>query len=771
MLKSIARSHTKLFRKILPAIVILIWVVFAAIGGPYFGKLGEESSTDLATFLPKSAESSLASKEIEKFNKRRGVPLVVVFDKNNSELTPQDVSKIKQATSKLNAVENVRGSIAPPVVAEDNRAAILIVPLATDSDFKSTFPEIKKKLSDAKLPATYTLTGPASFSHDLQGGFSGIDSTLLLVTVSFVFTILLFVYRSPLLPVIVLLSAVASLSVAVVAVYYLADAGFVQINGQVQGILFILVIGAATDYSLLYISRYREELTQHRIVWRATVSALRASLPAILAAGGTVTVGLLCLVFSDLGSNKALGPVGGIGIALSVLSAITLLPSLLLLFGRAAFWPVRPKYVNEGKTPHYLKNHRVWARIGAFVKRYPRPIWIVCIVILFSSSLGITQLKADGVPQGDILIGKSEARDGQKILDRHFPAGSGSPAYIIANKDKESAIVKMLDNDKGVSSVSIASNNVDSGAAPIGKSEDAIRSKITKTIEEERNKQLSNLRTQLSSQMAGYPQSYIDNAYTRAASAIPSVDSLVANAYPFKDAKPKQVDNEILLQAVLSSPADSIPARDTVIRIRNNLKQIDPTAKVGGVSASQLDTSLSSQRDILVIVPLILIAITIILMALLRSIIAPLILLVSTILSFSATMGISALVFNNLWKFAGADPTVIILGFVFLVALGIDYNIFLMTRVREETVRLGVPRGTVKGLVVTGGVISSAGIVLAATFAALNVIPILYLIEISFIVTFGVLLDTIIVRSLLVPALTLEIGPKIWWPSPIARRK
>lgn len=769
--KSTTTSQKKLFRRTLPSLLILLWVVVAGIGGPFFGKLSEKSSTDIATFLPKNAESSLASKEIEKFNDRRGVPLVIVFEKNNQELTTNDVSDIKAVNSKLNVIESVKGPIASPVIAEDNKAAISIVPLATDSDFIKTFPAIKKQLADAKLPVSYTLTGPASFSHDLQGGFSGIDSTLLLVTVAFVFAILLAVYRSPLLPIIVLFSAMAALSVAVVVVYYLADIGFVQINGQVQGILFILVIGAATDYSLLYISRYREELTQHRLVWRAAVSALRASLPAILAAGGTVSVGLLCLIFSDLGSNKALGPVGGIGIALSVLSAITLLPSLLLLSGRAAFWPVRPKYANEEKTPHYLKNHRIWAHIGAFVKRYPRPIWMVCTVVLIAASFGITQLKAEGVPQGDILIGKSEARDGQKILDKHFPAGSGSPAYIIASKDRQSEIVTMLDNDKGVSSVSIASNNVESGAAPIGNNEATIRSKIVKTIENERNKHLESLRTQISLKMAGYPQSYIDREFNNAANAIPSIDSLVANAYPFKDAVPKQVDNEILLQAILSDPADSLPARDTIIRIRDNLKQIDSSAKVGGVSASQLDTSVASKRDITVIVPLILISITVILMALLRSIAAPLVLLVSTILSFSATMGIAALVFNNVWNFAGADPTVIILGFVFLVALGIDYNIFLMTRVREETVRLGVSRGTVKGLVVTGGVITSAGIVLAATFAALNVIPVLYLVEISFIVTFGVLLDTIIVRSLLVPAVTLEIGRTMWWPSKLSKRK
>lgn len=765
------RAHISWLRNILPSTVIVVWLVAAAIGGPYFGKISDISSTDLATFVPKSAESSLASKEIEKFNSRRGIPLVIVYENNGKDVSTNELNSIDKTTNSFMNIKGVFTPINPPVVSEDKKAAISVVTLASDSDFRSVFPAIKKQLTDARLPVTFTLTGPASFAHDLQGGFSGIDSNLLIVTVVFVFIILLIVYRSPLLPVIVLVSALMALSVAVIIVYQLAKADIVQINGQVQGILFILVIGAATDYSLLYISRYREELTEYKLAWRASLAALRASLPAIVAAGGTVTVGLLCLYFSDLGSNKALGPVGGIGIGLSVLSAITLLPCLLLIVGRSAFWPSQPKYIQITKDTHYLRNHRIWAVIGSFVKKYPRIIWVTCLLLLVTSSFGITQLKAEGVPQGDILIGKSEARDGQKILDKHFPAGSGSPAYIVANQDKQTEIVAMLDKEKGVSSVSVAASNTPSGIVPVGRADVEVRKKIYDNINSKRNKQIETIKNQITQQMAGYPQRFIDNAVAQATNGVPTANDLVESAYPFNSASTKLIDGKILLQATLSDPADSLVARETIKSIREKLQNIDTTAKVGGVSATQLDTSLASQRDIRLIVPLILLSITIILMVLLRAIIAPLVLLVSTILSFGATMGVSALVFNNVWKFAGADPTVIILGFVFLVALGIDYNIFLMTRVREETQKLGVKRGTIKGLVVTGGVITSAGIVLAATFGALNVIPILYLVEISFIVTFGVLLDTIIVRSLLVPALTLEIGNKMWWPSSLSRRK
>lgn len=763
-------SRQKLLR-IFAGIFILTWIIIAAIGGPYFGKLSEVSSTDLSTFLPGSAESSLAVKQLERFNNNRGVPLVIVYEKNGQEVTTDDTQAIKKATDKLSTVKDVKSSVPSPVISDDKKAAISIVSVATDADFQSMFPTIKQLLKESNLAVSYTLTGPASFSHDLQGGFAGIDSTLLFVAVAFVFVILLLVYRSPFLPVIVLISAVMALAAAVIVVYHLADSGVVQLNGQVQGILFILVIGAATDYSLLYIARYREELTEHELPGAASLAALKASFPAIVAAGGTVSIGLLCLLVSDLGSNKALGPVGGIGIAISVLATLTLLPSLLFFFGRGAFWPKKPHYLQEKSSSHYLINHPVWARIGSFVKRYPRPIWLSCVVLLTAGCLGILQLKANGVPQSDILIGKSEARDGQKILDKHFAAGFGAPAYIIVDKDKQPAVIKMLDSDPGVSSVSIAANNVESGSIPVGKAEAALRTKITDAVKIERDQQLASLRGQLSSQMVGYPQPYIEAAYTQASAKIPSLENLSANAYPFTKASVKQVDGLVFLQAVLTDPADSFNARDTIIRIRENLKTIDQTAKVGGVSAAQYDTNIASQHDLKNIAPLILLSITIILMFLLRAIVAPIVLLLSTILSFGATMGISALVFNHVWNFAGAEPTVIIMGFVFLVALGIDYNIFLMTRVREETVKLGVTEGTIKGLVVTGGVITSAGIVLAATFAALNVIPVLYLVEISFIVTFGVLLDTIIVRSLLVPAATLEIGRIMWWPSRLSRLK
>lgn len=764
------KTPKKWFRIALPSVVIVVWLALAGIGGPYFGKISDVSSTDLTTFLPNSAESTKVNDELTKFRDDKTIPLIVVFNHDGNALTESDIASVKNMNATLAEVDGIAGKISPPITSEDNKAIFTALPLKSDGDFKEIFSTIKTELADAHLPVAYSLTGPASFAHDLQGAFAGIDGTLLLVALGVVFVILLIVYRSPILPFIVLLTSITALAAAIFVVYYLAKADVIQLNGQVQGILFILVIGAATDYSLLYISRFKEELGNFKTSWEATRVALKSSFEPILAAGGTVTVGLLCLLFSDLGSNKALGPVGGIGIVLSITAALTLLPALLLCLGRTVFWPRKPKYVEEKDHHDYEKNHPVWVKVGALARRHPRRIWVGSSVLLLIACVGVFQLKADGVSQGDLILGKSEARDGQKILDAHFAAGSGSPAFITTSYDKQDAIVAAIETNKGVSSVSATATGVDAGTMPIGASKETLQKKILAQVTASRNEQIAALRSQLAQQMSGMPQGMIDAAFMKASAGIPSAESIAEQAYPFKAAKEKSVDGRVLLQVTLADAADSLAARETIVQLREDLKQIDDSTLVGGTTAAQYDTNQAALRDERIIIPLILVAITIILMFLLRAIVAPLVLLVTTVLSFGATLGISAFLFNHLWHFPGADPSVVIFGFVFLVALGIDYNIFLMTRVREETIKSGVSRGTIKGLVVTGGVITSAGVVLAATFAALSVIPILFLAQLAFIVAFGVLLDTLIVRSLLVPTITLEVGRHMWWPSKLWRR-
>ncbi|HTK39455.1 MAG TPA: MMPL family transporter, partial [Patescibacteria group bacterium] len=412
-----------------------------------------------------------------------------------------------------------------------------------------------------------------------------------------------------------------------------------------------------------------------------------------------------------------------------------------------------------------------WAKVGALVGRHPRRLWVGILVLLAIALIGVPQLKAQGVSQENLILGASQARDGQAMLDRHFPSGSGSPTYVLVPEAQRDDVIALLDKDAGVDAVSMMTTDKNKSPIPVGEAADSIRATIRSSIKQKREAQLRTLKQTLQTQLAGAPQSAMDTAYSQATAQIPSVDELSQKADPFKNIQPRVIDGDVMLMATLRDPASSVPARETIQRLRKSVEQNHPDVRFGGVSAIQLDTNTASERDIRIIIPLILLAITIVLMLLLRAIIAPLLLLFTTVLSFGATIGISALLFNHVWNFAGADPSVVIFGFVFLVALGIDYNIFLMTRVREETMKLGVREGTLKALVVTGGVITSAGIVLAATFAALYVIPILFLAQIAFIVAFGVLLDTLVVRSLLVPALTLEVGRFMWWPSKLSRNK
>lgn len=768
MTKRQKSTPPKWLRILLPAVLVLVWLGVAGVGGPYFGKIDEVSSNDLATFLPKNAESTKVKEQLEKFQDADTMPAIVVFE-SGSELTSTQLDAIDDAKTAIQQSGAVKGEVSDAITAEDEKAAFLLVPFDANSEFDQKVDTVKGAINATNVGIGYKVTGPAMFARDLNKAFAGIDGTLLFVALGVVFIILLIVYRSPILPIVTLTGAIIALSAAILLVWHLADAGIVQLNGQVQGILFILVIGAATDYALLYIARYREELAEHQSVFAATKAAWKASWEPILAAGGTVSLGLLCLLVSDLGSNKALGPVGGIGIIFAVLSALTFLPAALLLIGRVAFWPRRPKYSPAKAHGDYRANHPVWARVGSLVGTHPRRLWIGISVVLIIASVFVTQLKAEGVTQSELIIGPSEARDGQAMLDRHFPSGSGSPTYVVAPEGEVDAVVAKLEADKGVDTVSIITTDKDTSPAPLGRQEAKIKGEIREKVSDARAAQLEDIRAQISSQMAGMPEAYIEQAYDQAIANVPSVDSLVEKAYPFSGVEPKVVDGEVVLQATLKDPASSVVARETVARLRTDIQKDHPSVILGGVSAIQLDTNTASEHDLRIIIPLILVVITIVLMLLLRAIIAPLVLLVTTVVSFCATLGVAALLFNNVWHFAGGDPAIVIFGFVFLVALGIDYNIFLMTRVREETLKVGVRQGTLKALVVTGGVITSAGIVLASTFAALNVIPILFLAQISFIVAFGVLLDTLIVRSLLVPSLTLQIGKLMWWPSKLWR--
>ncbi|MDH6501796.1 MMPL family transporter [Streptomyces sp. SAI-149] len=675
-------------RVLVPLLLLAVWLVAGGVLGPYAGRLGEVATNDQAAFLPRSAESTAVIAEQKKFRQSETLPVIVVWTGAAVADRKADATEVLRS---LADAPGVAGEVSPAIPSEDRQALQGVVPLRPDlgDGLPGTLERIRSAAERVPV-TTVRLAGPAATQADLSDAFAGIDGLLLAVALAVVLVILLLVYRSMLLPLVIILGSVFALGVACAVVYALADHDVVRVDGQVQGILSILVIGAATDYALLLTARYREELARGADRFTAAGAALRRSWAAIVASAATVALGLLALLLSDLTNNRALGPVGAIGIACAVLTSLTFLPAALALLGRAAYWPARPRPTDES-------NEGVWHRIAALVDRAPRKVWALTLVVLLAGAAFAPALTAKGVPLDETFVDDTPSVTAQQTLSRHFPAGSGNPAVVVADADRLTEVVRAARDTEGVASAAPASASGRPGAAPL------------------------------------------------------------------------VVDGRVRVAVTLTAAPDSDSAKKTVARLRAALHEVpDADALVGGYTAQQYDTLHTAEHDRTLIVPVVLAIILLILVVLLRSLLLPVLLVATVALNFLTTLGVSALVFRHLFGFTGTDPSVPLYGFVFLVALGVDYNIFLMSRVREESLRHGVRQGTARGLVTTGGVITSAGVVLAATFAALGVIPLAFLAQIAFIVAFGVLLDTLVVRSLLVPALVRDIGARVWWPTAVA---
>jgi RND superfamily putative drug exporter len=696
--------------------VLLVWLGVSGVGGPLVGRLSEVQKNDNASFLPAKAESTEVMNEVAKFSDTESLPFIIVME-GGGKVSPEQQASVQRFVTALPGLAlDLPGK--PPlsdyltetpkaaIPSQDGSALLLVVPMNAVTSAKAvgdTAPlfaaadALRAAVKTQVTPSGLTpyLTGPGGVTADFVTAFAGIDGILLVVALCVVFLILLVVYRSPILPIAVLLTAVFGLAAAALVVFPLAKNDVIGLSGQSQGILSILVVGAATDYALLLVSRYKEELHDEESTWVAMKSAWRGAVEPIVASAATVILGLLCLLLSDLGNTSGLGPVGALGIAGALVSALTFLPAVLLLIGRAAFWPAVPR-LDHVHAQDKIGTRGLWGRVAALVGSHPRRTWVLTLTGLLALAAFLPTLRADGVSQSDIFLDKVESVTGQDVLAKHFPAGSGSPIQVLTPESKVDAVLTALGKEDGV-------NDPYAGAAP------------------------------------GAPA--------------------------------KVVDGQVLVQATLTQAADSPAATDVVKRLRADLDAVDTHVLVGGQTAMSLDVLDASNRDLRTIIPAILLVIFVVLALLLRSLVAPLVLVVANVVSFAATMGVAALVFNHVLDFPGSDPSTPLYGFVFLVALGIDYSIFLMTRVREESAEQGTRRGVLVGLAVTGGVITSAGVVLASTFSALAVLPILFLVQIAFIVAFGVLLDTLVVRSLLVPALSHDIGRRIWAPSALARGK
>jgi RND superfamily putative drug exporter len=669
-------------------LVVGFWVVVLVVAFPLSAKLTGAEKNDASAWLPANAESTKVLDLQSRFQSPNIFPAVVVYERA-SGLTAADRAKAAADARGFAAIRGVSpGQVTGPIQAADGKAVQTILAINLGKQGWNGATKAADSIRAITAPnangLTSHITGPLGNAADNSKIFKGIDSTLLYSTLAVVIVILLITYRSPVLWLLPVISSGVALITAEAVIYLLAAHAGLTVNAQSAGILYVLVFGASTDYALLIVARYREELRRHDRRHPAMAEALRRAGPAIIASACTVILALLTLFAAELNSTKSLGPVLAIGVAVGMLAMITLLPALLVTFPRGVFWPYRPAYGSPEPTTRGL-----WARVGWSIAPRPRIVWITTAVILGVLALGLTGLKAHGLTNAQSFRGHPDSVIGETVLARHFPAGAGQPVIVIGNQSATAPLRSAFAATRGIASVTP-------------------------------------------------PAARAGHAY---------------------------------LEGTLTSPPDSQAAYATIDRVRSAVHAVPAAdAKVGGTTAINLDVVRASAHDRNIIIPLILVVVIIILGLLLRSLVAPLILTATVVLSFAAALGVSAFFFNHVFGFGGADTSFPLFVFVFLVALGIDYNIFLMTRVREEANRRDARRGALTGLAATGGVITSAGFVLAGTFAVLATIPATFLTELGFAVAFGILLDTIIVRSVLVTALNLDIGRWMWWPSKLARK-
>jgi putative drug exporter of the RND superfamily len=687
----------KLTGRVTKWIVFAAWILVFVVASGFAAKLTDVQNNEASSWLPASAESTEVLDELSTAVNPNDIPTLVVYDRS-SGLTEDDLAAMDEQAAEIAKIDGVTsaGVISPNVaqqqglpvqlLSEDGEVGYLYFVFNFGENGWTDIPAAADEVRDiAQIDGVNVhLAGYGGQAADSAEAFEGIDTNLILITLLVVIVILLLTYRSPILWLLPIISAVFAYMTSAGVVYLLAKYADLTVNGQSQAILGILVIGAGTDYALLLVARYREELRRHEDRHEAMAFALHRAAPAILASAATVVVSMLCLSFAELNSTAGMGPVLAVGIAVTFLVMVTLLPALLVICGRWVFWPKRPTFGSPEPT-----STGFWARVGNRIAPSPRKVWLITAGLLAIACLGLFRLDPSGLSTEDTYTKEFDSIKGQQVLTEHGLADSSNTIQVVANTD-----------------------------------------------------------------------------------ALPEVQDALAGIDGLGEARPAQDlgSGRSYFDATINADISSPEAFAIVESSREAAHRVDGAdALVGGGAAFYLDTKVASNRDSKVIIPIVLIVVFLILMGLLRAVAAPLILIGTVILSFGAALGISALLFEFVFGFAGSDPGFPLFAFVFLVALGIDYNIFLMTRVREETQAFGTRRGSLIALSSTGGVITSAGLVLAATFLVLGSIPVVFLAEIGVAVALGVMLDTLIVRSVLVTAINLDLGGKIWWPSKLDR--
>lgn len=701
----------KLTGRVTKWLVLLFWVIAFAVAMPLSAKLIDVQNNEASSWLPGDAESTEVMDELSGTLDPNEIPTLVVYHRDGG-LTGDDLAAMDEQGQEMAGIDGVtdqgvltpgaaeaareQGQPVPQLVSEDGEVAYSYLVFNFGDEGWNAIPDAAAEVRDiADIDGVDVhLAGFGGQAADSAEAFEGIDTNLIMITLAVVIVILLLTYRSPVLWLLPIISAVFAYMVSGGVVYLLAKYAGLTVNGQSQAIMGILVIGAGTDYALLLVARYREELRRHEDRHEAMAFALHRAAPAILASAATVTAGMLCLVVADLNSTAGLGPVNAVAIAITFLVMVTLLPALLVIAGRWIFWPKRPTFGSPEPT-----NTGFWAKVGNAIRPRPRKVWVVTAGVLLIACLGMLKLDPSGLSTEEQYTKEFDSVKGQSLLVDHGLQDNSNTVQIVANTDE-----------------------------------------------------------------------------------MPQVEEAIAGVEGLGDAVPAREvgDGRSFIEATIGADVSSTAAFDIVEATRDAAHGVDGAdALVGGGSAIWLDTKIASERDNKVIIPLVLVVVFLILILLLRSLVSPLLLMATVVLSFGAALGISAVLFTEVFTrapifevnegFAHTDAGFPLFAFVFLVALGIDYNIFLMTRVREEAAQHGTRRGSLIALSSTGGVITSAGVVLAATFLVLGTLPLVFLAQLGVAVALGVLLDTLIVRSVLVTALNLDLGGKIWWPSKLDR--
>jgi RND superfamily putative drug exporter len=664
--------------------VVIVWLLAVVALYPAARTLSSLANGTAAANLPSSAPSTRVV-ELEQGPGQPDVDQAIVVFVRNAGLTAADLQTVASARAAVvRLAAHVQGLGAPgqPQRSADGKAdgftANVITPATGNSEFNTDTTAVRavRQAVDglARGGLQVAVTGSAALVAD--GGVSSKALNILLLTaLLIVVIILILVYRSPLLWLLPLLGALGAIVVAEAAVHGMLNAGL-TVSTLSAAILRVLVLGAATDYALLLIHRYREELRQHADTADAMAAALRRTLPTLLASAGTVVCAMVCLLAAQSASLHGLGPVGAVSIVAALLAQITFLPALLLVLGRAAFWPRIPYYGQPGR-----ESSRVWAGVGNRVARHPARVAVTAAVLLGAAATGLAALHINNSPLAGIK-GHPASVTGANLLTEHYGPGVTEPLTILSPPGEASAAVA-------------------------------------------------------------------------AARATPDI-AAVSPSGP--------VHGYASYSATLSVPPYSTAGYAAVANLRQRLEPGAPGSLLGD-PAVQYDITRAAHRDTLLLIPLVLAVILVIIALLLRAVVAPLVLVATTALSFAASFGLASLLWRYGFGYDGIEAQLPMYIFIFLVALGVDYNIFLAARIREESASLGIGQGTLRGLAVTGGVITAAGIVMAATFSALTLIPAVAVAEVGVAVALGVLIDTVLVRTVLVPASLLIIGERVWWPA------